>query len=439
MNRIGTFTIKQYRYKNENLPVTGLNLVISEILGFIQSGSNKHATNMNGESSKTKLNKKTFIQSKFHFPEATQSIKPAVTNREKGKYVSHSTVPKKRKDLEPNTTYEDVDFPKQKKPKLKDILLDENFEKLDEKHVYCHYCDTGKSITLHRPNDGDRLLTHINTTLHIDNKAEADKNISKKVRTTFLTQYINVNDQYNDSQHDDKNLQCNINSQYKVCNGFFSHNYAALAKYGTKGKNYQILRNDTLLDGNEKTEGYFKHDSCKGKTYSQFCSSCASLASNESFNKRNRRMQTLLAQIDCLFLLKEGQEVPQSFRTQFNHNSDIEWLNMNYQQLYNVVINTIKHRSGSTTSDALKSLVDYITLELKDNSYHSLIKSYPALGQILEAVEANGLEDWIGKCTTFMINKTMDEQRPVFFGMTQAVIKVLDKMERGVTSMRGIG
>ncbi|CAB4445008.1 unnamed protein product [Rhizophagus irregularis] len=98
-------------------------------------------------------------------------------------------------------------------------------------------------------------------------------------------------------------------------------------------------------------------------------------------------MQTLLAQIDCLFLLKEGQEVPQSFHTQFNHNSDIEWLNMNYQQLYNVVINTIKHRPGSTTSDALKSLVDYITLELKDNSYHSLIKSYPALGQILEAVE----------------------------------------------------
>ncbi|CAB4444986.1 unnamed protein product [Rhizophagus irregularis] len=237
-------------------------------LNVIQTRISSLATNMNGESSKTKLNKKIFIQSKLHFPEATQSIKPAVTNREKGKYVSHSTVPKKRKDLEPNTTYEDVDFPKQKKPKLKDILLDENFEKLDEKHVYCHYCDTGKSITLHRPNDGDRLLTHINTTLHIDNKAEADKNISKKVRTTFLTQYINVNDQYNDSQHDDKNLQCNINSQYKVC---------------------------------------------KGKTYSRFCSSYASLASNESFNKRNRRMQTLLAQIDCLFLLKEGQEVPQKF------------------------------------------------------------------------------------------------------------------------------
>lgn len=83
-----------------------------------------------------------------------------------------------------------------------------------------------------------------------------------------------------------------------------------MAKYGTKGKNYQILRNDTLFDGNEKAEGYFKHDNCMGKTHSQFCSQCASLASNEAFNKRNRRMQVLIVQIDCLFLLKEGQVIP---------------------------------------------------------------------------------------------------------------------------------
>jgi hypothetical protein len=102
------------------------------------------AANMNGESSKTKLNKKTFIQTKLHFPETIQSIKPIVTNREKGKYVNCSIVSEKRKDLESNTAYEEVDFPKQKKLKLKDILLDENFEKLDKKHVYCHYCDTGK-------------------------------------------------------------------------------------------------------------------------------------------------------------------------------------------------------------------------------------------------------------------------------------------------------
>jgi hypothetical protein len=190
-------------------------------LNVTQTRISSLAANMNGESSKTKLNKKIFIQTKLHFPEDTQSIKPIITNREKGKYVSRSIVPEKRKDLESNTAYEEVDFSKQKKLKLKDILLDENFEKLDEKHVYCHYCDTGKSITLHRPNDGDRLWTHINTTLHIDNKAKADKNISKKVRTTFLTQYINIDDDWdNDLQRDDNNLQCNINSQYKGNNNF---------------------------------------------------------------------------------------------------------------------------------------------------------------------------------------------------------------------------
>src|SRR5262249_5581881 len=126
-------------------------------LNVTQTHISSLTTNMNGESFKTKLNKKTFIQSKLYFPEATQSIKPAVINREKGKYVSHSTVLEKRKDLKPNIAYEEVDVSKQKKLKLKDILLDENFQKLDEKHVYCHYCDTGKSITLHRPNDGDCL------------------------------------------------------------------------------------------------------------------------------------------------------------------------------------------------------------------------------------------------------------------------------------------
>ncbi|CAI2175721.1 17612_t:CDS:2, partial [Funneliformis geosporum] len=192
----------------------------------------------------------------------------------KGKDVSRSVVPEKRKEPKPDAVHEKVDILKQKKPKLKDMLLDENFEKLDEKHV--------KSITLHRLNDGDRLWTHLNTALHINNKEKADK-----------------------------------------------------TKYETKDKNYQILRNDSLFDGDERAEEYFKHDNCRGKTYSRFCSPCAFLAHNEAFNKVNRYY-----------------------------------------------------------------------------SYHSLVESYPALGQILKAVEANGLEDWIGKYTAFMIDKTMDEQRP---------------------------
>ena len=112
---------------------------------------------------------------------------------------------------------------------------------------------------------------------------------------------------------------------------------------------------------------------------------------------------------------------------------------MNFKQLNEVVINTIKHQLGSATSDTFKSLLNYIILELKDDSYHSLIKSYPVFGQILEAIETNGLEDWIKRCMTFMINKTMDEQHPVFFGIAQAVTKVLDKMKYEVISMCRIG
>ena len=88
------------------------------------------------------------------------------------------------------------------------MLLDENLEKLDEKHVYCHYCDTGKPIILHRPNDGDRLWTHLNTQLHIGNKTKADQMIHKKPRTTFLTQFVtSIDDQFDQFDSD--------NSQYK--------------------------------------------------------------------------------------------------------------------------------------------------------------------------------------------------------------------------------
>ncbi|CAG8834438.1 31328_t:CDS:2, partial [Gigaspora margarita] len=104
-------------------------------------------------------------------------------------------------------------------------------------------------------------------------------------------------------------------------------------KYRTKGNNYQILRDDVLFDSIEKAKGYFKYKNCIGKTQARFCS-------------RNHHIQTFIAQIDSLILLKEGKEIPQKF--------------------YN-------------------------------KSYYSFIKSYPALGQILEAVETNELEDWIGK------------------------------------------
>ncbi|PKC00838.1 hypothetical protein RhiirA5_427631 [Rhizophagus irregularis] len=74
--------------------------------------------------------------------------------------------------------------------------------------------------------------------------------------------------------------------------------------------------------------------------------------------KLSTNVQTLIVQIVCLFLFKEGQLSLISLNTDLDHP---------HLRLF--------------------------TLELKDNSYHSLIKSYPALGQILEAVEANRLKD----------------------------------------------
>ncbi len=74
------------------------------------------------------------------------------------------------------------------------------------------------------------------------------------------------------------NLVHQILTYFKlICNRFFSRNYAALAKYGTKGKDYQILQNDSLFNGNEKAEGYFKHNNCVKKTHSRFCPPCVSL------------------------------------------------------------------------------------------------------------------------------------------------------------------
>ncbi|CAI2166582.1 1981_t:CDS:2 [Funneliformis geosporum] len=66
---------------------------------------------------------------------------------------------------------------------------------------------------------------------------------------------------------------------------------------------------------------------------------------------------------------------------------------MNYQQLYETVTKTIKHQPGTAISDALKNLLNYLNTKLENKSYYLLIKSYPTLSQILEAVEANGLED----------------------------------------------
>jgi len=66
---------------------------------------------------------------------------------------------------------------------------------------------------------------------------------------------------------------------------------------------------------------------------------------------------------------------------------------------------------------------------MKDHSYYMMISKYPALGCIIEAVETHGLENWIGQCMVFLINKTMEEKQPIFVRMAQAVTKVIDKLQ----------
>ena len=76
---------------------------------------------------------------------------------------------------------------------LKKILEDKSYDLFDDsKHVYCQSCQ--KSITLHRIDDGTRLKEHIITPTHIENFQKVTQKIeSKKIRSTFLTSFFNIN------------------------------------------------------------------------------------------------------------------------------------------------------------------------------------------------------------------------------------------------------
>jgi len=105
-----------------------------------------------------------------------------------------------------------------------------------------------------------------------------------------------------------------------VCYSFYSKSFAALARYGTSTDKYKILRDDDLFDKNVKAHGYIKSNECEGYTTSKYCSKCGILAQTDAVQKRNRRYQELTAQIDCLFLLKEGQPIPASIISQFGNS-----------------------------------------------------------------------------------------------------------------------
>ncbi|CAG8857215.1 16110_t:CDS:2, partial [Gigaspora margarita] len=54
-----------------------------------------------------------------------------------------------------------------------------NLEKIDSWHIYCHYCDTGQPITLHRIDDSYRLWQHLETSMHKENVECEQANPSK--------------------------------------------------------------------------------------------------------------------------------------------------------------------------------------------------------------------------------------------------------------------
>ncbi|UZO29538.1 uncharacterized protein OCT59_023008 [Rhizophagus irregularis] len=269
-------------------------------------------------------------------------------------------------------------------PILGEFLKDPKLEKLSNNQVYCHYCDTGTPITLHRINDGYRLWQHLETNMYKDNIINTESNPSKKLRTTFLN--------FESKRKETLNTGMHLESSGK-------------ARYGTSTDKYKILRDDNLFDKNVKAHGYIKSNECEGYTTSKYCSKC------------------------------EGQPIPASIISQFGDS----WAQYDIKKLHETIITSLKHRPGHTKSTELQQLCTYVEKEVSDHSYYVIVNKYPALGRIIEAVETHGLENWVSQCITFLIDKTLEENRPIFVGMAQAVTKVIDKLQRGVTSMRGIG
>ncbi|RIB13069.1 hypothetical protein C2G38_2041274 [Gigaspora rosea] len=374
------------------------------------------------EESITPAKRKTFVQTKLNFPVALDGSftekrlqdNPPPINIDTNQVTKPSSTNKARGN--------------RKIPTLQKFLKDSNLEKIDSRHIYCHYCDTGQPITLHRINDSYRLWQHLETSMHKENVEREQANPSKKYRTTFL--HFEKK-----KQKETLNTEPYSEPSKKVCYGFYSKSFAVLARYGTSTDNYKILRDDDLFDGKVKAHRYIQSKQCEGYTMSKYCSKYSILPQLESVQKRNQRYQELIAQIDCLFILKEGQSIPASFISRFGNT----WTQYNISKLYELVVASLKNRPSKTKSTELEQLYKFIKKEIKDYSYYTTIKKYPALGHIIEAVETHGLENWIGQCMVYLIDKTMEEKRPVFVGMAQAITKVIDKLQRGVTSMRGIG
>ena len=150
----------------------------------------------------------------------------------------------------------------------KTLNEDKNFElQEDGLTIKCFYCN--ETQKLHRKNDGLRLFEHIETSLHKE-KYKSFIRAPQKLKNTVLENFFSpaesspgISSQSSSvdnisvySKNDEKTkgkIKFYFNSNkviyfltnlqyiyyYKVCHGFFSLKYAALAKYGVAINGYK--------------------------------------------------------------------------------------------------------------------------------------------------------------------------------------------------------
>ncbi|CAI2178867.1 7808_t:CDS:2 [Funneliformis geosporum] len=316
------------------------------------------------EEESTTVKCKTYVQTKLSFPTEVYNGPSA----EKKIQKDYSTLyAKAKQEIKPKI--QDKIQSNRKIPSLDEFLKDSKLEKISDRQQ------------------------HLETNMHKNNVIYEKSNPSKRLRTTFL------NFESKQKEILDTDTGMHSESSKKVCYGYYSKSFAVLAQYGTSMNNYKILRDDNLFDKKIKTYGYIKSNKCEEYTTSKYCFKCDNLAQLDA--------------IDCLLLLKEGQHISASIISQFGNS----WIQFDVKKLYDTVISSLKNRPGNTRSTELQQLFKYVEKEMSDYSYYTTINKYPALGHIIEAVETNGLENWIG----------------------QSITKVIDKMQRDITTMRGIG
>ncbi|CAG8693659.1 16437_t:CDS:2, partial [Dentiscutata heterogama] len=86
-------------------------------------------------------------------------------------------------------------------------------------------------------------------------------------------------------------------------------------------------------------------------------------------------------------------ELTSSIRCKYSHISNFDkWINYSFKELDKHIKNQENH-SKKYRFDNLDKLLKYYKKEILDSKYWQLVKEYPILGGLLEAVEEHGIED----------------------------------------------